>query len=282
MEWRCRQFRFVFPRPALVMGIVNVTPDSFSDGGRFLDSAAAVEHGLRLVSEGADLLDIGGESTRPGAAPVSEAEELRRVLPVLEGLAGRVTVPLSIDTVKPAVARAAVAAGAAVINDVASGQADPLMSRVVADTGAGYVAMHMQGTPQTMQRAPVYGNVVQEVGDFFDARLKALVAAGVSVEQVALDPGIGFGKTLDHTLDLLARLAEFTRQGRPLVLGVSRKSFLGAMLGAGIADRLPAGLAFTVWASLQGVRIFRTHDVAATVQALRVAEALVARKPEST
>ncbi|MEN9676185.1 MAG: Dihydropteroate synthase [Verrucomicrobiota bacterium] len=282
MEWRCRQFRFVFPRPALVMGIVNVTPDSFSDGGRFLDPAAAVEHGLRLVSEGADLLDIGGESTRPGAALVSGAEELRRVLPVLEGLAARVTVPLSIDTVKPAVARAAVASGAAVINDVASGQADPLMSRVVADTGAGYVAMHMQGTPQTMQRAPVYGNVVQEVGDFFDARLKSLVAAGVSAEQVALDPGIGFGKTLDHTLDLLARLAEFTRQGRPLVLGVSRKSFLGAMLGAGIADRLPAGLAFTVWASLQGVRIFRTHDVAATVQALRVAEALVARKPEST
>ena len=282
MEWRCRQFRFVFPRPALVMGIVNVTPDSFSDGGRFLDPAAAVEHGLRLVSEGADLLDIGGESTRPGAAPISEAEELRRVLPVLEGLAARVTVPLSIDTVKPAVARAAVAAGAAVINDVASGQADPPMSRVVADTGAGYVAMHMQGTPQTMQRAPVYGNVVQEVGDFFDARLKALVAAGVSAEQVALDPGIGFGKTLDHTLDLLARLAEFTRQGRPLVIGVSRKSFLGAMLGAGIADRLPAGLAFTVWASLQGVRIFRTHDVAATVQVLRVAEALVARKPEST
>jgi dihydropteroate synthase len=282
MEWRCRQFRFVFPRPALVMGIVNVTPDSFSDGGRFLDPAAAVEHGVRLVSEGADLLDIGGESTRPGAALVSEAEELRRVLPVLEGLAARVTVPLSIDTVKPEVARAAVASGAAVINDVASGQADPLMSRVVADTGAGYVAMHMQGTPQTMQRAPVYGNVVQEVGDFFDARLKSLVAAGVSVEQVALDPGIGFGKTLDHTLDLLARLAEFTRQGRPLVLGVSRKSFLGAMLGAGIADRLPAGLAFTVWASLQGVRIFRTHDVAATVQALRVAEALVARKPEST
>lgn len=282
MEWRCRQFRFVFPRPALVMGIVNVTPDSFSDGGRFLDPAAAVEHGLRLVSEGADLLDIGGESTRPGAVPVSEAEELRRVLPVLAGLMARVTVPLSIDTVKPAVARAAVASGASVINDVASGQADPLMSRVVADTGAGYVAMHMQGTPQTMQRAPVYGNVVAEVGDFFDTRLQSLVAAGVSAEQVALDPGIGFGKTLDHTLDLLARLAEFTRQGRPLVLGVSRKSFLGAMLGAGITDRLPAGLACTVWASLQGVRIFRTHDVAATVQALRVAEALLARKPEST
>ncbi len=282
MEWRCRQFRFVFPRPALVMGIVNVTPDSFSDGGRFLDPAAAVEHGLRLVSEGADLLDIGGESTRPGAEPVSEAEELRRVLPVLEGLAARVTVPLSIDTVKSAVARAAVASGASVINDVASAQGDSLMSRVVADTGAGYVAMHMQGTPQTMQRAPVYGNVVTEVGDFFDARLKALAAAGVSVEQVALDPGIGFGKTLDHTLDLLARLAEFTRQGRPLVLGVSRKSFLGAMLGAGITDRLPAGLACTVWASLQGVRIFRTHDVAATVQALRVADALLARKPEST
>jgi len=282
MEWRCRQFRFVFPRPALVMGIVNVTPDSFSDGGRFLDSAAAVEHGLRLVSEGADLLDIGGESTRPGAVPVSEAEELSRVLPVLEGLAARVAVPLSIDTVKPAVARAAVASGASVINNVASAQGDSLMARVVADTGAGYVAMHMQGTPQTMQLAPVYGNVVREVGGFFDARLQSLVAAGVSVEQVALDPGIGFGKTLDHTLDLLARLAEFTRQGRPLVLGVSRKSFLGTMLGAGIADRLPAGLACTVWAALQGVRIFRTHDVAATVQALRVAEALVARKPEST
>ncbi len=264
------------------MGILNVTPDSFSDGGRFLDTAAAIEHGERLAGEGADLLVIGGESTRPGAVPVPEGEELRRVLPVIEGLSARVTVPLSIDTLKPAVARAAVAAGAAVINDVASVRGDSGMSRVVAETGAGYVAMHMQGTPQTMQRDPRYSDVVGEVEGFFASRLAALEREGIRREQVVLDPGIGFGKTLEHTLDLLGRLAEFKRQGRPLLLGVSRKSFLGGMLGVEVGDRLAAGLACTVWAAMQGVQIFRTHDVAATVQALRAAEILAARKPEST
>lgn len=281
MEWRCRQFRFVFPRPALVMGIINVTPDSFFDGGRFFDAAAAIEQGVRLVAEGADLLDIGGESTRPGAATVSGEEELRRVLPVIKGLVARVSVPLSIDTVKPEVARAALDAGASVINDVASAQPGSGMGRLVAESGAGYVAMHMQGTPASMQHAPHYADVVAEVRDFFAARLASLESEGVAPEQVVLDPGIGFGKTLDHTLDLLARLSVFTRLRRPMVIGVSRKSFLGGLLEAGVADRLPAGLSCSVWAALQGVRIFRTHDVAATVQVLRVVEALAARKPES-
>lgn len=281
MEWIARNVRFVFPRPALVMGVVNVTPDSFSDGGRFLDPSAAIAHGVALARHGADLLDIGGESTRPGATPVPEEEEMRRVLPVIQGLVGRVTIPLSIDTQNPAVARAAVAAGASVINDIASGQEDSGMGRVVAETGAGYVAMHMQGTPQTMQRAPRYGDVVKEISALLADRLKSLVREGVRAEQVVLDPGIGFGKTREHTLDLLGRLAELTQLGRPLLLGVSRKSFLGDLLGVGVDERLPAGLACTVWAALQGVSIFRTHDVAATAQALRMAEVLAERKLKS-
>ncbi|MBL9172391.1 MAG: dihydropteroate synthase, partial [Verrucomicrobiales bacterium] len=231
MVWKCRHHRFAFPRPALVMGILNVTPDSFSDGGRFLESAAAVDQGLRMEAEGAELLDIGGESTRPGATPVAAAEELRRVIPVVSELSRRARIPISVDTRKAEVAREALAAGASVVNDVSAARPDPDMSAVLATTGAGYVAMHMQGTPETMQHQPRYGDVVREVGEFFEDRLLALEREGVSREQVALDPGIGFGKTLDHTLDLLGRLAEFTRRGRPLVLGVSRKSFLGGLLG---------------------------------------------------
>lgn len=282
MVWKCRHHRFVFPRPALVMGILNVTPDSFSDGGRFQETAAAVDQGLRMEAEGAELLDIGGESTRPGATPVDAAEELRRVIPVISALSRQAKIPISVDTRKAEVAREALAAGASVVNDVSATQPDPGMSAVLAGTGAGYVAMHMQGTPETMQRRPHYGDVVCEVGEFFEDRLLTLEREGVPRDQVALDPGIGFGKTLDHTLDLLGRLAEFTRRGRPLVLGVSRKSFLGGLLGVDVGDRLSAGIACSVWAALQGVQVFRTHDVAATVQALRVVGALSARKPEST
>lgn len=281
MEWSGTRFRFIFPRPVLVMGIVNVTPDSFSDGGRFADAEAAIRHGLALVSEGADLLDVGGESTRPGAVPVPEEEELRRVIPVIEGLASRCPVPLSVDTRKPVVARAAMAAGAAVINDIAAVQEGSAMGPVVAETGAGYLAMHMQGTPRTMQAAPQYRDVVTEVGASLGDRLENLGREGVRPEQVALDPGIGFGKSLEHNLDLLAHWAEFTTRGRPLVLGVSRKSFLGALLGADVGDRLAGGLACTAWAALQGVSIVRTHDVAPTVQTLRVLEALRARTARS-
>lgn len=263
------------------MGIVNVTPDSFSDGGWFLDPTQAVEHALRLVAEGADLLDIGGESTRPGAAPVSETEELSRVIPVLERLAGRVNVPLSVDTMKPAVAEAALAVGANIVNDVAANRESPEMWEVVAAAGAGYVAMHMLGNPQTMQAAPHYDDVVTEVKAFFADRLERLRAAGVAAEQVVLDPGIGFGKTLEHNLDLLARVAELRSLTRPLLLGVSRKSFIGRLLGPEAGERMPAGLACSVWAAGQGVQVFRTHDVAPTVQALRMLTEISRRRADS-
>jgi dihydropteroate synthase len=279
MLWRCRQHEFVFPRPALVMGILNVTPDSFSDGGKFLDTDAAVAHGLRLSAEGADLIDVGGESTRPGAIPVGEAEEIQRVVPVIRALAAQVGVPLSVDTMKPAVARAALEAGASIVNDVAANRNSPEMWELVAATGAGYVAMHMQGTPQTMQLSPHYADVVREVGEFFANRLNRLEAAGVKAEQVVFDPGIGFGKTLAQNLDLLARLAELTTRARPRLLGISRKSFIGKLLGLEPHECIAAGLAGTVWAAGEGVQIFRTHDVAATAQALRLREALAERKP---
>ena len=275
MLWRARQFEFTFPRPTLVMGIVNVTPDSFSDGGRFLNADAAVEHALRLVREGAEILDIGGESTRPGASPVSEEEELHRVLPVIERLVGQVKIPLSIDTQKPGVARAALVAGASIVNDIAANRDDDVMWRVVAEAGAGYIAMHMQGSPQTMQTSPNYTDVAEEVESFFVERLERLKNAGVAPEQVALDVGIGFGKTLEHNLQLLASLRRFTKLQRPLLLGVSHKSFIGKLLGAEATQRVPAGLACACWAVEAGAKIIRTHDVAETVQAVRMTEAIL-------
>src|SRR4051812_36214173 len=197
MLLRARHFEFVFPRPALIAGIVNVTPDSFSDGGKFFDRRAAVGHALKLVEQGAEILDVGGESTRPRATPVSEAEELRRVIPVIEQLASRVKIPISIDTMKPTVARAAITAGASIVNDVAANRTDDSMWRVVAESGAGYVLMHMQGTPETMQTNPVYTDVVREVHHFFSERLQRLADCGIAREQVILDVGIGFGKTLE-------------------------------------------------------------------------------------
>ncbi len=276
MILRARQFEFRFPRPALVMGVVNVTPDSFSDGGRFLEPAAAVARALELAGQGAEIIDIGGESTRPGAAPVSEAEELGRVLPVIEQLTRRLAVAISIDTQKPAVARAALQAGASLVNDIAANRDEDEMWRVVAQAGAGYVAMHMQGTPQTMQQNPVYQDAVREVEDFFAERLKRLAAAGVGREQIVLDVGIGFGKTAAHNLELLAGLKRFTKFQRPLVLGVSRKSFIGKLLGAPVDARLPAALACASWAAQAGAQIVRTHDVAETRQALRMTEAILA------
>jgi dihydropteroate synthase len=281
MRWRCGQYEFLFPRPALVMGIVNVTPDSFSDGGQFRETEAAVRHGEQLVAEGADLLDIGGESTRPASAPVAEADELARVLPVIERLVARVKVPLSIDTMKPGVARAALAAGASLVNDVAANRKSSAIWEVVAASGAGYVAMHMQGTPQTMQLAPHYTDVVGEVREFFADQLRCLNEAGIDSEQVVLDPGIGFGKALPHNLDLLTRLAELGSLARPLLLGVSRKSFIGKLLGLELSDRVAAGIACSVWAASAGVQIFRTHDVASTVQGLRMLEALAQHQPKT-
>jgi dihydropteroate synthase len=256
------------------MGILNVTPDSFSDGGRFVEPEVAVERGLAMVAEGADLIDVGGESTRPGADPVPESEELQRVLPVLQALAGQVNVPLSIDTMKPAVAEAALAAGATIVNDVGANRADDAMWRVVAGSGAGYVCMHMQGGPRTMQEHPDYANVVNDTYRFFETRLERLNAAGVRPEQVVLDVGIGFGKTLAHNLQLLRALQRFKKLSRPLLLGASRKSFIGQLAGAEVMDRLPGSLACACLGVQQGVNLLRVHDVAATVQAVRVTEAI--------
>ena len=278
MILRARQFEFTFPRPALVMGIVNVTPDSFFDGGRYLDAPAAVAHALRLIEQGAEIIDIGGESTRPGAVPVSEAEELRRVMPVIEQLVGLVRVPISIDTAKAGVARAALAAGASIVNDVAAKREDPALWELVAEARASYVCMHTQGTPQTMQVNPTYTDVVREVGEFFSARLRRLNDCGVGREQVILDPGIGFGKTVEHNLQLLAAAASFARLQRPVLIGVSRKSFIGKLLGAEVAARLPAALACACLSVAAGVQVIRVHDVAETVQAIRMTEAILAKR----
>ena len=279
MLLRARQFQFTFPRPALIMGIVNVTPDSFSDGGKFLEPRAAIEHALELVEQGADIIDVGGESTRPDATPVSESEELRRVLPVIEALAGRINVPVSIDTMKPVVARAAIQAGASLVNDVAAHRQEETLWRTVAESGAGYVAMHMQGTPQTMQRQPEYRDVLTEVQEFFGDRIERLLQAGVSREQIVLDPGLGFGKTAGHNLQLLAGFQSFTKWQRPLLLGLSRKSFIGQVTGAAdAAHRLAGSLAGACWGVSAGANIIRVHDVAATRQALRLTEAILEQK----
>jgi dihydropteroate synthase len=260
------------------MGIVNVTPDSFSDGGSFLEPSAAVDHALELVEQGVAIIDVGGESTRPGAPPVEEPEELRRVIPVLKALAGRVQVPISIDTMKPAVARAALDAGASIVNDVAANRTDDAMWRLVAETGAGYVCMHMQGTPQTMQKNPTYKDVVREVAAFFSERINRMCDCGIRREQLILDPGIGFGKTLEHNIELLAGLSSFLALQRPVLLGVSRKSFIGKLLGARPGARLAGALACACLAVEAGVHILRAHDAAETVEALRMTEAILAKR----
>ncbi len=278
MVFKARTFEFRFPRPALVMGVLNVTPDSFSDGGRFLAPEAAVEHALEMVSQGAEVIDIGGESTRPGAAAVGEAEELLRVMPVLEKLAGQVKVPISIDTMKVRVAREALASGASIVNDVGASRNDPAMWELVRDTGAGYVCMHMQGAPPTMQLAPTYRDVVAEVGEFFEERLGVLRGCGVHPDQVILDPGIGFGKKAEHNMQLLGAIGSLGRFGRPLLVGVSRKSFLSRGSGAAPGERLPAALACACLAVEAGARMVRTHDVAETAQAIRMTEAVMSNR----
>ena len=278
MIFHARQFDFVFPRPAVVMGVVNVTPDSFFDGGRFLAAGTAVAHALQLEAEGAEILDIGGESTRPNAEPVNEEEELRRVMPVIQQLSGKTKAAISIDTMKPGVARAALAAGASIVNDVAAGRNNVAMWQVVAEFRAGYICMHAQGLPQTMQEKPAYVDVVREVREFFAERLETLKSFGVAADRIMLDPGIGFGKSTKHNLQLLAGLRSFTGTGRPLLLGVSRKSFIEKFSGAKLNERLPGSLACATLAIADGVQFIRTHDVLATVQAIRMAEAVLGRK----
>jgi dihydropteroate synthase len=274
-----------------LMGVVNVTPDSFSDGGLFFEPGAAVAHGLELLAEGADILDIGGESTRPGAEPVAQEQELRRVLPVVEGLAAELAAraaTLSVDTSKAAVARAALQVGASLINDVTALRGDPEMVEVIAECEAQCCLMHMLGEPRTMQREPRYADVVDDVKAFLSERLAFAVARGVAEERVLLDPGIGFGKTLAHNLELLRRLDELVALGRPLLVGTSRKSFLGRILAgavaaaaepvgipepAGVEQRLPGTLATCVLAYERGARLFRVHDVAPARAALITAAA---------
>jgi dihydropteroate synthase len=313
MIFRARQFEFRFPRPALVMGIVNVTPDSFSDGGKFLNPNAAVRHALKLIEQGAEILDIGGESTRPNAKPVSEKEELRRVIPVIKKLAiifnGRDALPrvradrqvsptkqilISIDTMKPAVARAALKAGASIVNDVAAvcrsaavlsrseaaagedTRAPDEMWQAVSEFRAGYIAMH---APPSLHKIDGKKNIVADVEIFFRERLKTLNAFGISPDQMVFDPGIGFGKTVEQNLQLLAGLRRFTKLRRPLLVGVSRKSFIGKLTGAAANERLPASLACAILAIESGAQIVRAHDVKETAQAIRMAEAITAGDP---
>jgi dihydropteroate synthase len=264
-------------RAPVIMGVVNVTPDSFSDGGLFLDADAAVEHGRRLAAEGAHILDVGGESTRPGAEPVAEDEELRRVLPVIERLAddaGAPDVRISIDTTKSAVASAALGAGAGIVNDVSAFRFDPGLAGLVADREADCCLMHMLGEPRTMQQDPRYEDVVSEVKAFLEQRLAFAMGEGVAEERVWLDPGIGFGKTVEHNLELLRRLDEIVAIGRPVVVGTSRKSFLGKLVGGrDEGERLPGTIATNVLALERGATVFRVHDVAQNADALAVAAA---------
>ena len=267
------------PREAFrVMGVVNVTPDSFSDGGLYLDTAAAVAHGILLEREGASILDVGGESTRPGAEPVTAEQELLRVLGVIEGLGSqRVQAQLSIDTSKSRVAAAALDAGATLVNDVTALRGDPEMAGVVADRAADCCLMHMLGSPRTMQDDPQYDDVVSDVKAFLEERMAFAIAAGIDERRILLDPGIGFGKTLEHNLTLLRRLGEIAALGRPVVIGTSRKSFLGRITGREVDDRLAGTIATNVLAYERGARVFRVHDVGPVADALRVAAATVSR-----
>ena len=257
------------------MGVVNVTPDSFSDGGEFLDADAAVAHAARLAEDGAHIVDVGGESTRPGADPVPEDVELQRVIPVVERAAQTHGLRVSVDTAKLAVAEQAIQAGARIVNDVTAFRAAPELAGLVAQSGAGCCLMHMQGEPRTMQANPTYGDVVSDVKAFLEERLAFAVGEGVPEERVWLDPGIGFGKTLEHNLELLRRLDEIVAIGRPVLVGTSRKSFLGKITGRAEKERLPGTIATNVMAYERGAEIFRVHDVREVADALQVAAATV-------
>ena len=263
-----------FHAKPLIMGVVNVTPDSFFDGGRYVDTATAVAHAVRLVEEGADLLDIGAESTRPGADVVNEAEECRRAIPVVAAVAKAVTIPISIDTSKAAVARRALDAGAILVNDVTALRGDPAMVDVVARTGAGIVLMHMNGMPRTMQQAPYYDDVVGEISDFFEERIRFAMAHGIVRRQIILDPGIGFGKLLVHNLTLLAQLRHFLQFECPLLIGVSHKAFLGQLVDRPVQERQWATAAAVAMAVDRGAGILRVHDVKGMKDVVRVAAAI--------
>jgi dihydropteroate synthase len=258
----------------MLMGVLNVTPDSFSDGGRYLDPAAAVAHALAMVEQGADLIDIGAESSRPGAAPVDEQEELRRLIPVVKAVCRETTIPVSVDTTKATVARRALEAGASIVNDISALRWDPGMAQAVAQARAGLVLVHMQGRPATMQRAPQYGDVVEQVRAFLSERLQAAMTAGIEREQIVLDPGLGFGKTPEHNLLLLRRLDAFLTLGRPILVGASRKAFIGAVVDRPVDERLMGTVAAVVVAILRGARIVRVHDVGALRDVVKMVQAI--------
>lgn len=272
MLFRCGKFELNLSRPH-VMGIVNVTPDSFSDGGRFASTELAVAHAMQLIQNGADILDIGGESTRPSAIPVSLDEELNRVIPVIQALNKLASVPISIDTYKPEVMSEAISAGADIVNDVRALQ-EPIALEVVANSNVGVCLMHMQGTPQTMQIEPHYDDVVLEVQDFLIARLNAAINAGITKNRILLDPGFGFGKRTQDNIALLQQLDKLNNIGQPLLVGLSRKSILGVIAGVNTEQKLHAGIAASIISVMKGVKIVRVHDVKATVDALKVFNAL--------
>jgi len=281
-RWRFGNHDLDLTHRGLIMGIVNVTPDSFSDGGRFLDTGRAVLHALELIAEGADILDIGGESTRPGAEPVDEAEELRRVLPVIRAVRSQTQALISIDTMKAAVARAALDAGADIINDVTGLRGDAAMPRVAADSKAGIVIMHMTGTPQSMQANPQYDDVVAAVAAYFANRLHVLELEGIAPERIVLDPGFGFGKTLEHNLTLMRELPQLATQ-RPLLVGVSRKSMIARVIHSeSMEDRFWPTIALSAYAREHGARIVRVHDVKPNREALRMMEAILDQGPSES
>jgi dihydropteroate synthase len=276
--WKVGDRVFNVSRQGLIMGVLNVTPDSFSDGGKFFAAEKAIEHGLRMAAEGADIIDVGGESTRPGAEPVAAEEELRRVILVIERLRAKIEVPISIDTSKTDVARAAIHAGASVVNDVTGGRGDEGMLSLIAETKSAFIIMHMQGAPRTMQDQPQYEDVVSEVADFFRQQYARAIVYNIEPMAIAFDPGIGFGKTLDHNVDLLAQLERLRAHDRPLVIGVSRKSFLGKLANSPeMKDRLAPAVALTSLLRVRGADVFRVHDVKENVSALRVTEAILGR-----
>lgn len=272
--WQCRGTEIDFNDGPVVMGILNVTPDSFSDGGRYPDIEAAVAGALEMAKAGARIIDIGGESSRPGAAPVSEALEIDRILPVIEKIAGKTSALLSVDTCKARVAERALDAGAHIINDISAFGADRDMPGVVARYGAGCVLMHMRGKPGTMQDNPVYEDVVEEVAGFLKAKIDYATGLGISLETIAVDPGIGFGKTAEHNVELLRNMAVFSETGRPVVAGVSRKSFLGSITGRDVKARMPASLAAAAYCVLNGADVLRAHDVAETVDVIKVLDTM--------
>jgi dihydropteroate synthase len=276
--WKIGEHVFNVSRQGLIMGVLNVTPDSFSDGGEFFAPEKAIEHGVKMASEDADIIDVGGESTRPGAEPIAAEEELRRVIPVIEKLRAKIDLPISIDTSKSEVARAAIQAGASIVNDVTGGRGDKEMLPLIAETKSAIIIMHMQGTPRTMQNQPRYLDVVSEIADFFRQQYACAIGYNIDPMAIAFDPGIGFGKTFDHNLEVLAQLERLRAHDRPLVVGVSRKSFLGKLVNSReIGDRLAPAVALTSLLRCRGADVFRVHDVKENVGALRVTEAILGR-----